>query len=47
MNEKEQLIAEIGTLPQPLVQKVLNFVEFLRMKLAGDSTELRLELASK
>jgi hypothetical protein len=40
MSDKEQLIAEIDMLPEPLVQEVLDFVEFLRAKLAGDSTEL-------
>jgi Protein of unknown function (DUF2281) len=40
MSNKEQLIAEIDTLPEPLVQEVLDFVEFLRTKIAGDSTEL-------
>jgi hypothetical protein len=40
MNDKEQLIADIDMLPEPLVQKVLGFVEFLRAKLVGDSTEL-------
>jgi Protein of unknown function (DUF2281) len=40
MNDKEQLIADIDMLPEPLVQEVLGFVEFLRAKLVGDSTEL-------
>jgi hypothetical protein len=40
MNKKEQLIAEIDALPEPLVQEVLDFVEFLRAKLVGDSTDL-------
>jgi hypothetical protein len=40
MTDKEQLIAEIDALPEPLVHEVLDFVEFLRAKLGGDSTEL-------
>jgi Protein of unknown function (DUF2281) len=40
MTDKDQLIAEIDALPEPLVQEVLDFVGFLRTKLAGDSTEL-------
>lgn len=40
MTDKDQLIAEIDALPEPLVQEVLDFVGFLRTKLADDSTEL-------
>ena len=40
MSKKEQLIAEIDTLPEPLLQEVLDFVEFLWTKCAADSTEL-------
>ncbi len=39
MSKKELLLNEIEQLPDPLVEQILDFVHFLRLKMTRDSLE--------
>ena len=39
MENKEAIIREIGDLPEPFIQEVLDFVQFLKTKVVSDRLE--------
>ncbi len=40
MTKKEMLIAEIGQIPEPLLEEVLDYVRFLKNKISRETLEL-------
>lgn len=43
MNSKEQIVQQIETIPEPLLNEVLNFIQFLKYKhLSQESLETAL-----
>ncbi len=41
MNSKEQLIRELENIPEPLIQEVLDFLQFLKAKQSQDAKDLQ------